>query len=222
MKQNNSAGFTIIELMIATSVLAMLLLLIATVSLQIGKLFYKGVSSSRTQETVRDITTGISRNIQYTSGTIQVLKTPTALSTSADPAGTLYERGAVCVGQTRYWYAKNKKVSGNQHALWVDNKGSSSCVIPTALEMNPASGPPSSGGRELVASGMQLSKFNVENLGTNPFFWSVDAGVALGDAGGDDIFTHDSDKYITGCVSSNQGGQFCDVAELKLGVNQWR
>src|SRR5690348_674157 len=108
MKLNNE-GFTLIELLIATTVLSVMLVLISTVSLQIGKSFYKGVTSSRNQNTVREVSGQITRNIQYSAVTPQQYGTPTS--------------GVLCVGSTRYMYQTNVQVSPGTHALWADDLG---------------------------------------------------------------------------------------------------
>lgn len=59
----NTAGFTIVELMIATVVFSVILILITTGIIQIGKAYYKGIIGSRTQETARKITDEVGRSI---------------------------------------------------------------------------------------------------------------------------------------------------------------
>lgn len=200
----NHKGFTLIELMIATTVLSVLLVLIASVSIQVGRLFYKGVSSSRTQETVRSITDQISRNIQYSSVTPE------------DNANV------ICVAGNRYSYQVDNIVSKNTHALWVDNQ-TEPCVALSQADMN--SETPPSDGKELIPGGMRLTKFKLTKPdASNERYWEIEVGVALGE---EDLLQYsgppaDPDRFVTGCVTTNEGGQFCDVAELKVGVYRWK
>ena len=48
-------GFTVLELMIATTVFSVMLLLTTTGMIQIGKVYYKGLVTAKTQDTVRSI-----------------------------------------------------------------------------------------------------------------------------------------------------------------------
>src|SRR5687768_12937296 len=66
-KPKNS-GFTIIELMIATVVFSTILLIITGGIVQIGKAYYKGVISARTQNTTRQLTDEVTRNLQFNRG----------------------------------------------------------------------------------------------------------------------------------------------------------
>ena len=65
--KTKNSGFTIIELMIATSVFAVVLVVAASGILAIGMLYYKGVTSSRTQEAARSISNTIANTIQFTA-----------------------------------------------------------------------------------------------------------------------------------------------------------
>jgi len=63
-------GFTIIEFMIATALFSVVLLVFSAVFTMIGKLFYKGYITSKTQEASRDLMYELSRNVQFSSGAI--------------------------------------------------------------------------------------------------------------------------------------------------------
>ena len=79
MLPNTAEGFTIIELMIATSIFSMILLLCTVAMLQIGRTFYKGVTVTNTNEVARAVITDISSSITYSSAGIQQL---TAVTTA--------------------------------------------------------------------------------------------------------------------------------------------
>lgn len=63
----NSEGFTLVELMIATSIFSVILLLLTFGLLGIGQNYYKGRNSVRTQDTARRIMDEISQAIQFSA-----------------------------------------------------------------------------------------------------------------------------------------------------------
>ena len=58
-------GFTIVELLIATAVFSFILLVVTTGIIRLGNMYYKGVISSRTQESIRNIVSETSSAIQF-------------------------------------------------------------------------------------------------------------------------------------------------------------
>jgi prepilin-type N-terminal cleavage/methylation domain-containing protein len=70
MKQDKQAGFTLLELLIATTVFSVILLLAATAMIQIGRTYYKGNQQTRVQETARDMIEQISKDIQFSGETV--------------------------------------------------------------------------------------------------------------------------------------------------------
>lgn len=104
--QHNQRGFTIIELMIATTVFSVVLLICSFAMLQIGRTYYKGIAMSRTQTVSRSIMDEVSQAIQFSGGT------PIASS------------GGLCVDTI--FYAFNQAAGSlNKHVL-----GSSCTTIP--------------------------------------------------------------------------------------------
>lgn len=65
MKRTNNKGFTIIELLIATVIFSVVLLVITGAIVQFGRVYYKGIVQSRTQERTRAITDSVSKNLQF-------------------------------------------------------------------------------------------------------------------------------------------------------------
>jgi prepilin-type N-terminal cleavage/methylation domain-containing protein len=61
-------GFTIVELMIATTVLSTLLVVVAIVMISIGKLYYKGLNQARLQDNTRNAVTAIAKQLQLNTG----------------------------------------------------------------------------------------------------------------------------------------------------------
>jgi prepilin-type N-terminal cleavage/methylation domain-containing protein len=65
MKQLNSRGFTIIELLISTVAFSVLLLIVTGAIIQFSKIYYKGVITSKTQEIARTITEDMAHSAQF-------------------------------------------------------------------------------------------------------------------------------------------------------------
>lgn len=161
-------GFTIIELMIATSVLSVMLVMVTVMMINIGNLYYKGISQSRIQDNVRSITDEVSKHLELGDNFF--------MRTSGSQA-------AYCIGSTRYTFILYKQIGDNpgapdyqsKHVLWRDtNPTPGSC--PAALP-NLAAATPSSGGTELMAPHSRLTEFTI--TGDSPY--KVSISEAYGD-----------------------------------------
>ena len=97
-------GFTIVELMIATSVFAVVLLLCTYGLLEIGRTYYKGATILRTQETARILIDDVTEAIQFNGGEV--------VSNTAS--------GWHCVGTKRYSFVLNRQLNDTNHALVTD------------------------------------------------------------------------------------------------------
>jgi len=188
----NQHGFTILELLIATIVLSILLVLCATAIVTVGRIFHKGNTENKVQQTARDIVDDISQSVQFG-----------VLSDSDPEQGSRDGVNWVCVGKTRYTYSPNKSKSDtNKYVLWKDN--------PESCGYLDISGPdvPSVGGRELLGNGMRAPNIGVTRNGS---LFNLSVTVAYGD---DDLF---ATKY-TDCVPKDRGGQFCATTTINTNV----
>ncbi|HSX37132.1 MAG TPA: type II secretion system protein, partial [Patescibacteria group bacterium] len=86
-KAGAQGGFTIVELMVALSVLSILLVMSTVILIQIGKLYTKGVNQAATQNAARDIINDLSSQLQV-SGNAPDGKTA----------------GVICIGNQRYTF----------------------------------------------------------------------------------------------------------------------
>jgi prepilin-type N-terminal cleavage/methylation domain-containing protein len=206
-KKMDQSGFTIIELIIATTVFGVMMLLATAGIIQIGKIYYKGVTTARTQETTRAIVDEISRSIQMTDNT--------TLAYSASD-GANGER-STCVGTTRYTYLTNGTIlrSTDEHVLWTDQiKSGASCAPLNLKQPNPVDGNTDTSvqGKELLARNMRLAEFNVGSInGTS--LKTVRVKVIYGDL---DLY----DNATNSCLPISQGGQFCAASSLSTSVKQ--
>jgi type II secretory pathway pseudopilin PulG len=161
------SGFTIVELMIATSVLSMMLLIVTLIITSIGNLYYKGVNLSRIQDDTRNITSQVSQDLELNNsfGTFN--------TTNPNPGST----EAYCIGNVRYTFVVGKELGNNanesHHVLWRDtNPTPGGACGPVGTFPNPASN-----GSELVAPSSRLTQFSI--AGISPYHVAVN--VAYGD-----------------------------------------
>lgn len=214
METKRSAGFTIMELMIATVVFSVVLLLVTAGILQISRVYYKGITESTTQNTARNIIDTISQGIQFSGSEVE-------LTTGTDP-GKDY---SFCIGNKQYTYRLGSQVMNNPsssdqswHAL-VERRINGSCSGATTQSLNQQTVT----GRDLVGQRMRLAKLSVENLEANRY--RVTVRVVYGDA---DLLrspSNPSDPVETAamrpdavCQSVSAGTQFCASSELSTVV----
>ena len=195
-------GFTIIELMIATAVFSTILLLCTFSLISIGRSYYKGITSAKTQEVARLITEEVSQAIQFGGGVVQN-------GTPTDGSG----QDVYCIGGKRYSYIKDKQLTDgtptptqSKHVLVVDDEPvcgsvSSQTLSGASLE---------AGSRELMGPNMRLAAFSVTNIGN---LYTVTVKVVFGD---DDLL----DGTKKNCLSVREGSQFCSVSELTTTVQK--
>ncbi len=228
---NNQNGYTLVELLISTTIFSVILLGAAASLLQINKMYYKGVIASRTQETSRKTIDEISRNIQFSD---QAIVNPT--SDTGVPAYSEDRQGvkvsAFCVGNTRYTYALNAQVNDRvtagiydaskhqiKHALWRDTVSdpSNNCIppgqqgAPVLPDLRQTT--PSSGGTELLEQSMRLSNVIINDT-NNDAVWKVSLGIIYGD---DDLLSPNASNPQN-CKGSVVGGQWCAVSMLSTQV----
>ncbi|MFZ1249561.1 MAG: prepilin-type N-terminal cleavage/methylation domain-containing protein [Candidatus Saccharimonadales bacterium] len=224
MKKNNNftrewrgfksvqAGFTIVELMIATLIFSIILTLITVGVVSFTNHYYKTVHISTTQNTTRKIIDIISQAIQF--GTSSV--TPT------DPAKDYF-----CAGGYVFLYDTNGVQftdTAGQRGLYMKPMETSICVPPTPPELT--------GGTQLLGDKMRITKVAVtEQPGS---LYSVDVMVVYGE---DDLFclSDTPETCAVGAATVNSavfynnpnitcktgiGSQFCAVSRLTASVQK--
>src|SRR6266498_3833396 len=77
-KRRIDNGFTIIELMVATTIFSIVLMVILASFLQIGRMFYKGISINNTNEATRTLVDDITSDIKLS----QAITTPQQYTSS--------------------------------------------------------------------------------------------------------------------------------------------
>lgn len=206
-KALNKNGFTIIELMIATTVFSIVLLVAGSGVIAIGKMYYKSITSSRVQETARSAMEDVTRSLQFSGGNV-----------STDMSHSTYK--VRCFGDDRYTYSLNQPVGSGAVGLKLDKTPASGCSVEAVPD-----------GRELLGNNMRLLQFDVSPGQDNVF--SIKIKVAQGDNDLLTIYNQDGqpEGWSPPVNSSNEGtiagalcrggvgSAFCSVSGLETVVN---
>lgn len=213
-------GFTIVELMIALTVMATLLAMAAVVLIQVGKLYSKGVNTANAQNASRNIVYNIGSMLQFSgkapySCTSQAGSATCAARSASSGSKTVY---SYCIGTTRFSYILNSRLSDNptgtetRHVLWQDTMSSDAFCYPldiatAAVPSTCAPGTPvgqcgatANSGKELVPSGTRLGRFVIQPISAGSNIYGIDAWLAYGD---DDLV----DVTGSGNCAPGQGGR---------------
>ncbi len=216
---NNSKGFTIVELMIATSVFSIILLICATALLDIGKVYNKGIISIQTQNASRSIMDELANQVQFG------VSPPSAIHTQAYSFLSVH---SFCIGETRYSYAIDSEVVdtgfslGNRkspHALWRDTSSDPNTCVPADLtQSNPSViGGISGTGKEMIPANIRLRTLSLQLVSGN--LWKLSLSIVYGD----DIFLRrlpPGSGPIISCISTNSGGSYCGISDLSTEVQR--
>lgn len=210
-------GFTIVELMIATAVFAVVLIIAQVIFVQIGHLFYRGVSITNTQETADHIFQDINGNFQ------------TAPSFGGGKNSGAGGYDYYCIGDTRYTYRIHNAVDASgavDHSAGSGNFGILKDVMQGTGSECPA--PCDDGGGscpsglalnnpiELLGDKMRVEKFKIAQSTTTSNLYSVSIVVAYGD---DDTLTYsDPSDYSTVSCQLDSHNNFCAVSKINTSV----
>ena len=219
-RYSTQKGFTILELMISTAVFSAVLLVILTAVTQIGRMYYKGITTAKTQEVARTVVERVSQEIQFSGASSALISSNSAVNK------------AICIGASRFIWKVDVPVTATQHALWVDS--STDCTpnalaaVPNSIDFislstaNPTPIGVSTYGSELLPNGYRLAKLSISGSGA---LWTVSARVVYG---ADDLIESvnpangatDSPRVPdrTVCKGSQVGTQFCSVSEITTTV----
>jgi prepilin-type N-terminal cleavage/methylation domain-containing protein len=214
----SQAGFTIIEVAIATTVFSVVLLLSLSAVAQIGKMYYKGVVTAQTQDISRLISSEIIQNIQLTAGKVGQVEASNPLPPLSVPPIPQVPQGSTgnfCVGDTLYSFILDVPLSNSQpHVLWADTLANCETAPPAAKIRTLTNANPNgaAGGRELLSPNMRLSKLVVKNINSTSLY-AVSLGIVFGD-NSVLLSTHDR------CTGDYSAAQFCSVVNLDTTVKK--
>lgn len=192
-------GFTVIELLVATTVFSIVLIVFLSAFLRISQLFYKGVNMARTQEAARGVMQSISDDIQFFQ------QTPTI--------GANY----FCVGIHRYVVNPGVQVGSGpgQRGITREVIGSG-CPSPAVVAVN------SDNATELLDVGMQANNLALVCLNgqctitIKIVFYGADNSVLVSPSGASPAYQA-ADARCSGPPSSSQ---YCATADYKATILQ--
>jgi prepilin-type N-terminal cleavage/methylation domain-containing protein len=208
-------GFTIIELMIATAIFSVILLLCATMLIQISRIYQKGVIRAQTQEVARSVIVNIAESIQFSGGEVY-------------PVTAINDSEGYCIDGKLISYLKNwKLVDGTPNQTPTAEETRYALVTSrspgcsdTTVAQNLKAGSVNSTSKELLSPHMRISELTICKPGNcgipaNSNLYKITVKISYGDK---DLFNPDP---ATGtCVSSRLGGSFCATSTLTTTVQK--
>jgi|GEM_PF-4491262 len=216
MKRDSGKGFTLLELMIATTVFSVVLLLAMTGFFQIGRIFYKGVSITQTQDITNQVGLDIGASIEGAP----------KISALTSYKGMQY----ICIGKYRYTVDVTRRVdlgntsaiSSGQVGMLKDTMSSDNSCAPPCLP-NPsvcASGELAwNKPIELLGDKMRVESFNVQPLASvSGDYYTINLVTSYG---ADDmvIYTNAADHSTAQC-KTEKGREFCSVGRYNASINR--
>jgi prepilin-type N-terminal cleavage/methylation domain-containing protein len=200
MKKSTSLkqqGFTVIELLIASAIFSVIMLICLTAFVEIGRAYYKGVTMSRTQDVARSMIDDISRSLQFSNASVSSI------------GNTTY-----CVGNKRYTISRGIEITSSggvaglqgQHGVQREDNFIGGCSAATPAQLGSAT--------ELLSEGMQIDVFEVAPVSTDNKLWQIHIKIVSGS----NIVAND---ILTGAVGAKQcvsrpgaTSQFCAISDL--------
>lgn len=209
-------GFTIIELMIAATVFAVILLVAQTSFVQIGHLFYRGVSITTTQDTAHNIYQDVSGNFQ---------NAPSVNGGRFSSAGG-YDY--YCIGNIRYTYhidrqvdtdgASDHSASGNFGILKDELQGTGgACEKPCAESASSCPGGVKFNNPvELLGDKMRVEQFDITQQTSTSNLYMISIVIAYGEQ---DTLTYatPSDLSTVQC-KVDVNNSFCAVGKVQTAI----
>jgi prepilin-type N-terminal cleavage/methylation domain-containing protein len=226
MKQRltSSSGFTIIELMIATAVFSVVLLLLVTGVITVTRQYIQGLNEAHTQDVARNISNTVSQAIQFNGGSYTGPGSPVV--------GTYGSENRICLGDDRYSYLLGEELedqpsSSPQQTADALVEDSGSCSAGTTPLMF-TSAPLPTGATELLSANMRLDNLSVSKVVGSLNTYNVCVRVVYGS---DDSVTAFTRAGTNLCNQSGiqehqcaSGGlldfAFCAVSEIDTTVKQ--
>jgi len=202
-KKTNQKGFTIVELMIAALVFSIILIIIMAAVLQITRNYYKGVSTTRTQEVARNIMQTVSEAIQFSGGSIN-----TNLASNNGSIG-------FCVDHYRFSYVDTDSShpgshpgyifdgSASTHGLVEDDVSPAGCAGTLSAQDLTSGLPLAPTSKEILLPRMSVRSINVSQISSTNLY-QITISIEMGD-----------NTLLSGgrCVGGN-GTQFCATTSL--------
>ena len=219
---SNNRGFTIVELMISLTVLAVILLMTTVILIQINAIYNKGINAAKLQNATRTVTADVQSAIQFSGAAVSLPNSRTYGSITVN---------SICIGTVRYSFVSDRELGvdgglpapGNvtPHVLWRDNIRADASCTPLDLSQDPVKTNSDSAewptvysqGYEMAPDHVRLAKFSIAALAPGSNINNVSVWMVFGDTDLLDSTTH------TKCLG-NTGTQFCASSNLTTVVTK--
>lgn len=242
-KVNSSKGFTIIELMIALSILSVILVIGSTLMARIGAQYTKGVNTANVNNTSRNIVSDVSSALQFSGDTVQsCVDDPVAnpltchysnpeLSVTGKQQYNIDGINAAvysfCIGKVRYTYVLNREMGVDQgdadlktpHVLWRDTMANPNSCIPVdisnaAVDKNARNSV--GDGYDVMPTHMRLTHFRIKQSpnATEQGVYTIAVKMAYGDS---DLVVTDPTTGANGCKGGS-GTAFCATSSINTTI----
>lgn len=191
----NQAGFTIVELMIATAVFATVLVVITIGIIHFSRGYYRGVYTSQTQTAARQAVDTISQAVQFGTATVNAPQTSIG--------GDKY---IFCAGGYVFVYELGKMYRPNQasnNGFYTQPMHNGSC----AEQGN------SDGRRQLLGDKMRVANLSFTSEGRGVY--TISMRLAYGE---DELLTATSGNNVQ--CRSGAGSEYCAVVALRSSAQQ--
>jgi Tfp pilus assembly protein PilW len=205
---NKESGFTVVELLIATTVFSTVLLFMTLGILQVTNTFFKGNNDANTQRVASSVLNTISQAIQFDGGTVT------------------QNANTICIGSQQFSYWPGFELeptltSGKNQRTTTFIENTTGCT-----------GSPSTTGRELLTDNMRLSNLKVTCLSSPALCSSTTTGGAVYQIQvrlvyGDDNLLYSPSKSVpaakapdAACSGAQEGEQFCAVSDISTVVSE--
>lgn len=218
----NASGFTIMELMVAISVLAVILLISSVVLVGVGNLYSKGADLANVQDTNRNIIENAISAVQFSGTQLNNGISSSAITYDYSYNGSNVPVYAYCFGQTRYSFVTGFNMpAGWAHTLWLDQMITQGNCSPLNISLATPTCAGNAGcldsqtgsGSDLVGSNMHLASFKIVEY--NPQLYGISVGLVFG---AKDLFVSDTNGPILTNgnyqCSNNAGQQYCAASYL--------
>jgi prepilin-type N-terminal cleavage/methylation domain-containing protein len=206
----NSNGFTIIELMIATIIFSLVLVVLLASFLQIGRMFYKGVSISTTNEATRTLVEDIVDDLHFS-------QSPVVCDPVTNCPGV---KKYFCIGSHRYTYILGTKTKDTD----ITNPKSNTMTAGMVRDTIPGCPVPSIVGtdpKQLLGLNMQLNNMEFIPAANGVFvhahvvFYGIDNSVFVSKIPGLDTPAEALTAHDAYCEGSLFSTQLCAASDIQ-------
>lgn len=210
--KNRAGGFTIVELLLATAIFSTVLMVVIAGFLQIGRLFYKGVALTNTQQVARQIVNNVSNDVRYNNAV-------TLHKSDIVPDNDVFY---LCIGNVRYTYHLYHLVAATDSFSGANNKdygilrdtlsGSTGCDDPYKSGDVAFNDP-----KELLSANMRLNDFSVSSLSGGQVY-DIIVDVVSGDDNSVDPVDKDFPNGPQKCDANLKNSQYCAQSKLTTSI----